>query len=249
MDKRVRVDAIYTDFSKAFDKISHRILIDRLADVGVSGFLLRWIWSYLRDREQVVTVNGYQSNPFDVPSGVPQGSHLGPLFFIIYLNDIGKCFLNCKFLLYADDLKMFCPVEHPSDCQKIQEDLDRLAAYCSKMDLFLNLEKCVAITYTRNKSFVCHSYLVNNTQLKTVSEIKDLGVIMDSKLLFKFHIEKIINESNKMLGFIKRNTKYFRNFLIFSSHTFPVNSPLLLLFGTHNITYISIELNLYNISF
>lgn len=99
MDKRVPVDVVYTDFSKAFDKINHQLLIDRLAETGIDGILLWWIESYLKNRNQLVTVNGYRSDLFRVPSGVPQGSHLGPLFFIVYINDILIFYLNIFILI------------------------------------------------------------------------------------------------------------------------------------------------------
>lgn len=211
MDKQLQVDAIYADFSKAFDKIDHRIIVDRLAAVGVSGFLTRWIWSYLDGRCQRVSLNGFKSESFAVTSGVPQGSHLGPLLFIIYINDIKTCFKYSQILLYADDLKIFRPVTSLSDCSLMQKDLDSLSEYCNSRSLFLNLNKCVSISFTRNLDPLRHTYTLQGLPLNNVTEVKDLGVIVDCKLSFIPHIEKLINSCNRLLGFVKRNTTNFKN--------------------------------------
>ena len=91
LDSGKQVDVVYTDFSKAFDKINHNILLQRLWASGVHGNLLRWIDSYVRNRSQAVCIRGYCSDFHHIPSGVPQGSHLGPVLFSIYVNDMGSC--------------------------------------------------------------------------------------------------------------------------------------------------------------
>ena len=136
MENQEQMDCIYTDFSKAFDKISHNHLVKRLAEVGVCAGLLGWVWSYICNRKQIVVVNGFHSEPFEATSGVPQGSHLGPLFFIVYTNNIIECFKNSKFLLYADDLKVYRLIKDQSDCLSLQEDLKRLSVYCKKIAFF-----------------------------------------------------------------------------------------------------------------
>ncbi|XP_044755018.1 uncharacterized protein LOC123313971 [Coccinella septempunctata] len=123
LDDRSQVDVIYTDFEKAFDKVSHLLLSRRLAEVGVTGNLLRWLSSYIRNRSQYVVINGECSDTFYCTSGVPQGSHLGPLLFIIYINGLKGCFRYCEFLLYADDLKFFRRVSSVDDCNMIQDVL------------------------------------------------------------------------------------------------------------------------------
>ena len=211
MDDRTQVDVVYTDFSKAFDKISHPLLMVQLAEVGVCAFLRRWVWSYISGRTQSVVVNGFSSDQFSVTSGVPQGSHLGPLLFIIYINNIINCIKNSNFLLYADDLKIFCKIRNLDDCRRLQCDLDSLADYCRNSSLFLNLDKCVAISFTRNKNVYEYNYTLDTNTLKSVQEIRDLGVLMDSKMIFDLHSEKIINSCNRMLGFILRNGRNFEN--------------------------------------
>lgn len=211
IDNQGQMDCVYTDFSKAFDKINHRRLIERLAGVGVSAGLLEWVWSYICNRKQVAVVNGYYSEPFISTSGVPQGSHLGPLLFIIYINSIKDCFINTKFLLYADDLKIFRTINDLSDCQKLQDDLDRLLEYCVNNSLFLNLKKCNSITFSKKKNLINFEYTINKNVLTKVDEIKDLGLILDAQWTFRSHYENLINDTNRMLGFITRTCKDFRN--------------------------------------
>lgn len=209
MDQQIRVDSIYTDFSKAFDKIDHNILVLRLAEVGVCGNLLSWLSSYLFNRSQMVLVNGHRSEPFPVTSGVPQGSHLGPLLFLIFLNNIGMCFKHCYFSLYADDLKMYLSINSINDCILLQSDLNDLHDYCRKNKIVLNVEKCCFISFTRKFQNFAFDYNLNGVPLKQVTSIKDLGVILDKKMTFSLHVDYIVSKANKMLGFILRQCRQF----------------------------------------
>lgn len=107
MDDRCQVDVIYTDFEKAFDWVDHVILFQKLSDLGINGNLLRWVTSYIKNRMQAVVTGSARSNFIIIPSGVPQGSILGPLFYNAYLFDIGSCFRNAQYLMFADDMKVF----------------------------------------------------------------------------------------------------------------------------------------------
>lgn len=113
--------------------------------------------------------------------------------------------------MYADDLKVYRTVEAPEDCLKLQEDLDRLLEYCSANSLFLNLEKCISITFSKNIDLVNFNYNIDSKILKKVEQIKDLGVLLDSKWSFRFHFDKIVAEANKMLGFIVRSCQVFKD--------------------------------------
>lgn len=211
MDKGYQVDVIYTDYSKAFDKISHSLLIHKLQTFGIHGNLLRWLTSYLRDRTQAVAIKGYTSSFVPVSSGVPQGSHLGPLLFNIYINDVVDCFKFSDLLLYADDTKIYTIIKSSDDCMKLQADLDRLSCYCSMNELYLNVEKCCAITFTRKRNKIEYNYSLNNKNLRIVSEVKDLGLNLDSELQFISHIDKISAKAYRMLGFIFRQSRDFTN--------------------------------------
>lgn len=128
------------------------MLLAKIAQNGIRGNLLRWFASYITNRSQRVVINGFQSDTIKVTSGVPQGSILGPLLFILFINDIGKCFLHTKFLLYADDLKIYRPIITTNDSLLFQQDLDRLSDYCYQNKLYFNLQKCCQITFTKNNN-------------------------------------------------------------------------------------------------
>lgn len=210
MDERNQVCAIYTDFSKAFDKVHHSTLLIKLGKFGIHGSLFRWVSSYITNRSQYVSINNCSSVITTVTSGVPQGSHLGPLLFSIFINDISKCFKNTEFSMYADDLKFFNVVDSQSDIQKLQTDIDNLWTYCTVNKLFLNIKKCKTILFTRNINKVIGDLFINGKKLEKVSEIRDLGIILDEKLNFSSHIDQIVQKSYKNLGFIFRSALDFK---------------------------------------
>lgn len=211
MDQGTQVDAVYTDLSKAFDKVHHATLLKVLSDYGVGSNLLRWIGSYLWERSQFVIINDAFSSLYRVESGVPQGSHLGPLLFILYINDICKCFHNINFDLYADDIKMYFAVKDSDDARKFQDDLNRFDEFCSLHYLSLNVNKCKHITFTKNVNIVSTSLSLSNKILEKVKVVKDLGIYLDSKLSFERHIDDIVSRSFRMLGFILRISRSFRS--------------------------------------
>lgn len=211
MDSRVQVDAVYTDFKKAFDKVDHEILLSKIAFNGIRGNLLRWFSSYVTNRTQKVVIGGYQSNDVLVTSGVPQGSILGPLLFVLFINDIRECFKNSKFLLYADDLKAYKSIVSVDDCHLLQEDLHRFTMYCADNKLHLSLRKCNTISFTKNKNLVPFTYNLCGEPLKKVSFIRDLGILLDNQLHLDLHVENVVNKSFKMFGFVMRSSTNFKN--------------------------------------
>jgi hypothetical protein len=198
VESGLQVDTIYTDFSKAFDTVSHSILIDKLKNVGISGNLLIWFKSYLSDRSQ--KINNHLSSKFHVPSGVPQGGHLSPLLFLIFLLDIDSCFKYSNFSLFADDLKIYYAILTPDDCLKLQHDLDNLSLWCINNGLNLNVAKCKKITFLRNKNNINFNYNILGENLPNLSSINDLGINFQSNLLFTTHIENICSKALKTLG-------------------------------------------------
>lgn len=210
MDNRKQVDSVYTDFCKAFDKVDHGMLLRKIAFNGIRGNLFRWFQSYITNRTQKVVVNGYASSSIQVTSGVAQGSILGPLLFVLFVNDISECFINSNFLLYADDLKIYRTISSYDDCMKLQQDLNRLSDYCNINKLFLSLPKCKTITFTKNKHIIHHKYHLNNIPLETVPLIRDLGILFDSKLHFNTHIDHITSKAYKLFGFITRSCSAFK---------------------------------------
>ncbi|KAG8278361.1 hypothetical protein J6590_108252 [Homalodisca vitripennis] len=167
--------------------------------------------SYLKNRPQYVSISGTRSSIFHSSSGVPQGSNLGPLLFLIFINDLPDCFSDCKCLLFADDLKIFKPINSTLDTQLLQISIDQLSSWCLFNKLYLNVQKCFAMSYSRRNVSINNLYHIGSTPLKSVNTIKDLGIIFDSTLTFNDHVYSLIAESYKLLGFVKRNTRSFQD--------------------------------------
>ncbi|CAK1598017.1 unnamed protein product [Parnassius mnemosyne] len=197
MDIGLQVDCVYTDYSKCFDRIDHQILLKKLAMSGIHGDLLRWFSSYIENRSQAVVLNGFMSTWLPVPSGVPQGSLLGPLLFIIFVNDIEKCFLYSKVLSYADDMKILKFISSTDDTMLLQSDLERFETYCNINKLDLNVSKCFFVSFTRKSDTINGGYHLKGTSLARVYEACDLGIIQGSKLIYDKHISSIITRALK----------------------------------------------------
>lgn len=208
LDKRGQVDVVYTDFSKAFDRIDHKLLIDKLSCIGLSNILLNFLSSYLENRLQYVQYNNFKSNTYLATSGVPQGSNLGPLLFILFINDLCDI-LDCEKLLFADDLKIFCNINTIDNCLLLQEEIHKIEVWCKSNKLEMNVTKCKVVTYTRKVNPVEFSYTFNNTELIRSQTTKDLGILFDSRLDFVEHINTITASALRLLGFIVRNCKQF----------------------------------------
>ena len=211
IDKGGTVDTIFCDFQKAFDSVPHKRLIDILSFYGVKDPLLSWIKSFLSDRKHVVSVNGCFSESFDVLSGVPQGSVLGPILFIIYINFMITKAESSNMFLYADDLKIFRQINSIEDGEALQNDLDNLYDWTRYSLLKFHPQKCVSMRletkYAKALPFKCF-YNMDETRLKVVKAEKDLGIIVDSKLGFVQHIDSIVKKATSLSGMIKRTFSY-----------------------------------------
>ncbi|KAK2579162.1 hypothetical protein KPH14_002689 [Odynerus spinipes] len=172
MECNNQVDVIDTDFSKAFDTVDHRILIQKLENFGFYGQLLSWLSTYLTDRYQSVKVHRYN----------------------IFINDIVSEFANCKVLLYADDLKVFRVIKCLNYCLNLQSDLLRFESWCIKNKMSLNTSKCHLMQFSQSMSPLCLSYSLFGVNLFDISLITDLGVTFDSRLNFKNRYMKIANK-------------------------------------------------------
>ncbi len=148
-------------------------------------------------------------------SGVPQGSHLGPLLFLLFINDIVKCFPDVKVLLFADDLKIFLRVRTVRDCVMLQKAADQLLNWCDKNKLFLNVSKCNVVRFHRIKSPILFEYKLNDAVLSSQDTVRDLGVYLDKSLSFEAHINHVSNKALRMLGFIKNIGSDFTSLRVF----------------------------------
>lgn len=205
-----QTDVIYTDFSKAFDTISHELLLFKLDTLGFPPRLLSWISSYLRDRTQRVLFRNQLSKEILVTSGVPQGSHLGPILFVLYLNDLPTIIDASKILMYADDVKLFLSFNSILDCTLLQNDLGKLAEWCYVNRMSLNLRKCKKLSFYRSNP-IRFDYFIGAYRLENVESFTDLGVLLDHKLSFNLHINSCVNKAKSLLGFMKRWSKEFND--------------------------------------
>ena len=195
------VDAIYLDFQKAFDTVPHRRLLGKLRSYGITGEMLAWIDGFLSGRSQIVKVNGVESTSAPVLSGIPQGSVLGPLLFVIYINDLPDT-LSSNTLLFA---KVFRRITSKEDALALQADLAALQRWSEKWLLRFHPDKCHVLTLGKLED-IKHTFRYNISQqeLEHVFEEKDLGILIDSNLRFEEHISSKVNKANAIMGLIRR---------------------------------------------
>ena len=195
------VDVIYTDFAKAFDRVSHKRLLKKLENIGIVGSTLNWIKAFLSNRTQCVRVENEYSSWSAVKSGIPQGSVLGPILFVIFINDMpGVAKSICQ--LFADDAKIYTCIKSPDDIMKLQSDLDRLMEWSKKWQLPFNLDKCKRFHIGANNTL--HEYTMGGNILEQVKEEKDLGVLIDAELKFHKQTAAAVKMANSVLGLIKK---------------------------------------------
>ena len=196
-----QTDAIYLDISKAFDSVSHSRLLAKLTSINITGKLWLWFRAYLTNKFQYVSINSQASQLLPVESGVPQGSILGPLLFIIFINDLPDAVLYSKTLLFADDTKCFHYIKSISDQQLLQHDLNLLFDWSFMSNLSFNPSKSVHISY--NSKFST-SYTINNLIINSESFHKDLGVIISGDLQWNRHHDYVLDKAYKILDVIRR---------------------------------------------
>ncbi|KAI5746597.1 hypothetical protein M8J77_005265 [Diaphorina citri] len=206
-----QVDVILTDFSAAYDRLNIPLLCAKLHKIGMDDPLRSWFRSYLSDRTQIVRYDHVSSEPFNATSGCPQGGHLSGLLFNVYINDLILDIQNVSGWLFADDFKMARVVRGSDDRQHLQTALDGLVSWCGANGMVLNVDKCQVITFHRKKSPLFYDYVIHNTSLNRINQVKDLGVIFDCDLKFNSHYNALVNKAFKTLGFLYRNSREFES--------------------------------------
>ena len=182
LDRGKQIDVLYLDMSKAFDRVSHAELIRRLREFGFGGHILKWFVSYLTNRYQQTTVLGATSRPVPVTSGVPQGSILGPLLFLLYENHLPDVVTKSKIATFADDTKIFKTIESSSDASALQDDLTKFEKISTNINLGLNPSKCKVLRVTRKRNKIVHPYKLHHTILECSDCERDLGILTSSDL-------------------------------------------------------------------
>ncbi|PIK49959.1 putative RNA-directed DNA polymerase from mobile element jockey-like [Apostichopus japonicus] len=211
LNRQRSVDVVFLDFQKAFDKVPHQRLLLRLKSMGVIGNLLSWIGNWLGNREQRVVINGCASSWQNVTSGVPQGSVLGPLLFVAYINDIDGDIL-CTAKKFADDTKLYSEVSSKSDSEKFQADLDKIFSWSQGWQMLFNIDKCKVMHIgSSNQKF---TYNLNGVELQEVSVERDLGIYIDSSLQPSKHCLEAAKRGNRVLGMIKRNFSFLKEDIV-----------------------------------
>ena len=203
------VDAAYLDFSRAFDVLDHEILLEKLASLGFDQQILSWITSFVRGRTMRVSVAGESSASRPVGSGVPQGSVLGPILFLIYVNYLMEG-VECSWKAFADDFKL---CTHSADgassadgTSSLQRDLDRIYRRGLECSLRLNPSKCVIMRFGRGSTANNPQYTLDGQALCVVPQYKDLGVWVDSKLKFHHHIRVTVGKASALMSELLRST-------------------------------------------
>ena len=205
IDNKLATGAVFIDLRKAFDTVDHTLLIAKLKNTGFSAPVINWFTSYLSSRTVVTSINNFTSTPKPVTVGVPQGSILGPLLFLIFINDLPQCLKHCKSILYADDTLLYYPARSENELQdKINEDLDSLSQWLNNNLLTLNYEKTKFMIFANKKQSTNVDITIQNKKVSQETSFKYLGVTLSSDLTWHNHIDNMITKINQRLGVLRR---------------------------------------------
>lgn len=203
LSNKQSIDVAYIDFRRAFDSVVHSKLYIKLKSMGINGNLLNWISDFLSNRSQAVRVANSTSTFRVVRSGVPQGSVLGPILFLVFVNDVVDLFgsgLNLK--LYADDVKLYTTIHDISSVGVLQSGLDKLILWANEWQLGIAINKCSVLHIGKNNPQ--HNFNLQSVSLHNASEITDLGIVVDSKLRFSTHYASIVKKAHQRSSLILR---------------------------------------------
>ena len=207
LNNKKQIDSILLDFSKAFDKVDHLGLILKLERYGIKNNILNWVRSFLTGRTQTVLVEGFESDQANVLSGVPQGTVLGPLFFLVYINDISDNLdQGTKLRLFADDSFLYREINSVEDSCQLQIDLDKLQQWEKTWKMEFHPDKCQVLRITNKRKPINKVYSIHNKSLKETNSAKYLGVTIDNKLRWTEQNGNVCRKANSVLGFLRRNT-------------------------------------------
>ena len=228
IDDQTHTIGLFLDFSKAFDTIDHTILLSKLTHYGIRGIAHDWYRSYLDERQQFTCIDSCNSKLRNINCGVPQGSILGPLLFIIYINDLHKSSDLLAPIMYADDTNLFFSHKNTDTlCNTVNTELQAVTKWIKANKLSLNLEKTNFMLFSTTLSELPQPIIMDNVQIQKVSKTKFLGTFIDDKLTWKFHVEHVCKTISRNIGMMNK-LKY----------TFP-SKVLLSLYSTLVLPYLN----------
>ena len=205
LDEGKEVRAIFCDISKAFDRVWHKGLLFKLNSVGICGSLLSWFTDYLDSRKQRVVLPGVNSNWSSLKSGVPQGSILGPLLFLLYINDIVEN-INSSIRLFADDTSLYIIVDDPIEAaSQLNSDIEKVHEWATKWLVTYNPTKSESIIFSRKRNKPLHPPIVmDQKQINEVSSHKHLGVFLSNDCTWHEHMEYIKSKAWKRINIMRK---------------------------------------------
>ena len=203
-NEKKQVDIAILDFSKAFDKVPHQRLLRKLRHYRITGQTCGWIQAFLSNRTQCVVVDGASSQWCPVESGVPQGTVLGPLLFLLFINVLPN-FVSSQVRLFADDCLLYRTISSIEDQLKLQADLKSLEDWASTWGMSFNPSKCTIMAISRSSSPFIFFYSLCGVILQQVDEAKYLGILLSSDLMWSKHIQHLVSKTNSTMGLLWRN--------------------------------------------
>ena len=205
LNNHSQADVAVLDFAKAFDKVPHQRLIKKLEFYNLDKHAIGWITSFLSGRSQSVVVDGHSSGESPVLSGVPQGTVMGPLLFLLFINDISAD-VSSSIRLFADDCLIYRDIRSPRDAELLQQDLNKVVDWSKKWGMQFNVKKCNILSVTQKdiKNRVGYNYSMDGQPLETTDSTPYLGVTLNQKLHWDVHINKTVAAANRTLGFLRR---------------------------------------------
>ena len=212
IDRGHNVLVVFLDFAKAFDMVCHESLCLKLAACGFSEKLVAWIRNFLSDRKQRVVMGQTKAKWIDVTSGVPQGSVLAPLLFVIYINDM-PAVVKHLIKLFVDDSKLIATIRSVNDLLVLQQDLDALSEWSNTWKMLFNIDKCKVMEFSKSGHSLYHDIeLTMGAQQRALDHIdseKDLGVTLSNNLKFSKHVRLQANKAFSVLGQLRRTFKFW----------------------------------------
>ena len=204
--KGSQIDIAVLDFSKAFDTVPHEGLLSKLKHYGIDDKIWLWISNFLKQRKQRVVVDGIQSDLVTVDSGVPQGTVLGPILFLLHINDLPSV-ISSKVRLFADDCLVYREIKNRQDQIALQKDINLLENWGSKWGMRFNAANCNIMRMSRKQTPISTQYELSGQVLEEVKDAKYLGVTVSDDLEWTKHINAITTKANSKLSFLRRNLK------------------------------------------